>query len=179
IDKDTLVFERTKSIVNGYNNRLDNGYDARTVQTSFNSGTHLIELTGNATAITVDPNQATNGGDIYDAVTVNGSGQITIRIPRNRNANGVEHDKGYVIYGPATPRGTLSFSNVARTIAGGTPTASTNGTTRLASIDIVKANSFDVSLQTDTFNLPDGFHDVDAEGDAALVRFDGGLNVNG
>ncbi len=174
IEKETLIFERQNSLVAGYSNRLDNGYDQRTVQTSFAPGTHLIELTGNATNATVDPNN-----DIFDAVTVNGSGQITIRVPRNLNVNGVQHDKGYVIYGPATPRGTLSFTNVARTIAGGTPTAATNGTTRLASIDIIKADSFDVNLQTDVFNLPDGFHDVHAEGDFAQLRFDGGLNING
>ncbi len=174
IDQNTLVFERTKSIVAGYSNRLDNGYDQRTVQTGFASGMHLVELTGNATDITVDPNN-----NILDTVVVNGSGQITINIPRNKNVNGVEHGRGYVIYGPATPKGTFSVSNVARTIAPDTANASNNGTARLTAIDVVKTNSFDIKLATTPVTLSDGFRDLDADGDNALLKVDGGLNVNG
>jgi hypothetical protein len=144
------------------------------VQTDFASGTHLVELTGNATDSTVDPNN-----NIFDTVVVNGSGQITINIPRNKNANGVEHDRGYVIYGPATPKGTLSVSNVARTIAPDTANAGNNGSARLTAIDVVKTNTFDIKLATIPVVLPDAFHDTDADGDNALLKVDGGLNVNG
>ena len=82
------------------------GYDERTVQTAFAPGSKLIELTGNATDPAIDPSQPGSGmgGQIHDMVTVNGSGQITIRIPRNVTGL-TAHGKGYVIYGPATPTG--------------------------------------------------------------------------
>jgi len=79
------------------------------MNTGFDPGTHLVELTGNATDPIVDPLN-----EIPDTLVVNGSGQITMRIPRNKNANGVEHDRGYVIYGPSTPKGTLSLTNVSQ-----------------------------------------------------------------
>ena len=73
------VYERDNSAVVGLNSRLDSGYDERTpVQTSFAPNTVLVELTGNAANPTVDP-----GGNIPEAIRVNASGQITIRIPRN------------------------------------------------------------------------------------------------
>src|SRR5207248_2049481 len=97
LDKDTLVYERQDSLLFAANDRLDNGFDSRTVQTSFAPGTPLIELTGNASDPGVDP---TNFDDIPPLVVVNGDGTVNLRIPRNRNPNGLEHDKGYVIYGP-------------------------------------------------------------------------------
>ncbi len=174
LDKETLVYEREDAVVAAYNNRLDSGYDERTVQTAFAPGTHLIELTGNATDPTVDPHN-----DIYDVVTVNGSGQITIRIPRNLNPDGVEHDKGYVMYGPATPRGTLSLTGTSGTIAPDTQTSSNNGTARLTPIDVVTGNSFAVHLQTTPVILPDSYHDTEADGDQALLKMDGGIDING
>jgi hypothetical protein len=165
IDKETLVYERDNSVIAGYNNRLDNGYDQRTVNTNFAPGTHLVELTGNATDATVDPNN-----DIFDV----GHGRPPTARSRfasrgTRTPNGTEHDKGYVMYGPATPRGTISVSNVARTLPAQTPTANTNGTARLTPIDVVKTNSFDVRLATIPVILPDSFHDLDADGDNALL----------
>jgi len=53
------------------------------------------------------------------------------------------------------------------------------GTARLTAIDIVKTNSFNIKLATTPVVLSDGFHDLDAEGDNALLKVDGGLNVNG
>ncbi|MEA2709544.1 MAG: hypothetical protein QOF78_2145, partial [Phycisphaerales bacterium] len=173
IDQQTLVFEREKSALAGYNNRLDTGYDQRTVQTAFTPGVHLVELTGNATDGTVDP-----FNDILDTVVVNGTGQVTMRIPRNKTGT-VEHGKGYVIYGLQNPKGSVSLSNVARTIAGETPTAATNGTARLTAIDIVKANSFNFTLNTTAVTLSDGWRDFDADGNNALLRVDGGSNING
>src|SRR5207253_1543432 len=82
LDKETLVYERLNSVVAGYSNRVDSGYDTRTVQTAFTAGMHLVELTGNATNSTVDPNN-----DIFDTVVVDGTGQITIRVPRNSSTS--------------------------------------------------------------------------------------------
>ncbi|MEO6436729.1 MAG: hypothetical protein ABIP55_13350, partial [Tepidisphaeraceae bacterium] len=181
IDKETLVFERQKSAIAGYNNRLDAGYDERTVNTSFTPGVHLVELTGNATDVIIDPNQAVNGGDIRDTVVVQPNGQITMRIPRNMapGAGGAQHNKGYVIYGLQNPKGAAAVSNVARTLGPETPTAGSNGTARLTAIDVIQSNSFNFTLNTTAVTLSDGWRDLDADGDNALLRVDGGLNVNG
>ena len=81
------------------------------MQTSFDPNTVLVELTGNAANPTVDP-----GGNIPEAIRVNASGQVTMRIPRNST-----HGLGYVIYGLATPEGTMSLTNVSQVLAGATP----------------------------------------------------------
>ena len=80
-------------------NRLDGGYDSRTVQTAFPAGTPLLELTGNAANATVDPHN-----DFPDVLIVNSDGTVNLRVPRNKNSDGVEHDKGYFIYGPSGPQ---------------------------------------------------------------------------
>ena len=142
------VYERQNSAIVGLNSRLDAGYDERDgVQTGFAPGTVLVELTGNADDPIVDPTNS-----IPNAIRVNASGQINIRIPRN-DTNG----KGYVIYGVAGPQGSLSLTNVASVLAGATPTAATNGTARLANIDVITGNSFSVHLGTTPVTLPAPF----------------------
>jgi hypothetical protein len=171
------VFERENSAIVGLNSRLDNGYDERVgLHTAFAPGTRLIELTGNATSILVDPNN-----DIPDLITVDANRKVNLRIPRNRNPNGQEHGRGYVVYGVATPQGMLSVSNVAKVIAPETPTNNTNGVARLSPIQVISADSFDVELRTTAVNLlgNPAFRDRDADGDNALLRIDGGLDLNG
>lgn len=169
------VYERENSAIVGLNSRLDAGYDERTpVQTGFAPGTVLMELTGNAADAMADP-----GGDIPEAIRVDGSGHVTIRIPRNDT-----HGRGYVVYGVAPPQGALLLTNVAQVMQGATPTATNNGTARLADIDVITANSFTVQLNTMPVTLPapagemDPVRDVHADGDTALVRIDGGINLN-
>lgn len=161
------VFERLGSAVVGLNIGYNAGSTSRTVNTSFPSGTRLVELTGNWQ----DPS-----GTVPQTITVDGSGQATITIPWNNGANG---NKGYVIYGLPQPHGALSLGNVSQTIAGETPTAATNGTARLASIDVITGNSFTATLNTTKVTLSDGFHDSYADGDAAYLRLDGGVDLNG
>ncbi len=168
IDGDVLIFERNNSCLVGLNDRRDGGYDQRTVSTSFPEGTRLRELTGNATDATVDPNN-----DIYDVITVGAGGQVTIRVPRNKNANNVTHNRGYVVYGPANPDGDLTLSNVASTIpadSSSVPAASR----RLTPIDVIHADSFEVKLETVAADPLDPDRD-----DLAMLRLDGGLDVNG
>ena len=108
------------------------------------------------------------------------AGKINIRIPGNAG-----HGRGYVVYGVAPPQGTLSLTNVAATLAGATPTAANNGTARLADIDVITGNSFTVQLNTTPVTLPtpageaNPVRDVHADGDTAMIRIDGGLNLNG
>jgi alpha-amylase len=169
------VYERENSAIVGLNSRLDAGYDERDgVQTGFAPGTVLIELTGNADDPVVDPTNS-----IPNAIRVNASGQINIRIPRN-DTNG----KGYVIYGVSGPQGSLSLTNVSSVLAGAAPTAATNGTARLAGMDVITANSFSVHLGTTAVTLPAPFgeanpvRDTDADGDTALIRVDDGTIPN-
>ncbi|HWP39703.1 MAG TPA: dockerin type I domain-containing protein, partial [Tepidisphaeraceae bacterium] len=172
-NKELLVYERQKSAIVALSNRLDNGSDViQDVQTSFAPGTRLVELTGNADDATVD-----NTGQIDNVLVVDSDGTVDLRIPRNRNAAGVEHKKGYVIYGLPTPVGTLSISNLAMTIPAEVPTASTNGTARLTPLEVVKADSFSVTLQTTPVTVG-GWHDINADGDNALLRLNDGVDLN-
>jgi glycosidase len=174
LEKETLIFERDDSLLFAASNRLDAGYDDRTVQTDFAPGTPLIELTGNAADPTVDPND-----NIPSLLVVNPDGTVNLTVPRNTNVNGVEDDRGYVIYAPSGPQGTLTLSNINHTIAPDTPTAQTNGTARLSSIPVITANSFQVELDTNQVNLLGFYRDQPADGDNALLKIDGGIDVNG
>jgi alpha-amylase len=172
LEKETLIFERQDSELVGLSNRLDNGYDSRTVQTNFAAGTPLLELTGNATDPSADPDHV-----IPPLVVVNANGTVNLRVPRNRNNFGAETDKGYVVYAPSGPQGALHLSNVDRTIPGQTPTAATNGTAVLSSIPVITGNSFQVELDTNRVNLLGSYRDHDADGDNALFKIDSGVDA--
>ncbi|HPD29387.1 MAG TPA: hypothetical protein PLL20_05290 [Phycisphaerae bacterium] len=168
IDGDVLIYERDNACLVGLNDRHDNGYDQRTVQTSFTAGTRLKELTGNATDVAVDPTNA-----IWDVITVDAGGQATIRVPRNRNVNGDWHGRGYVVYGPVNPDGDLFVTPVAETIPADSP-SKPNGTRRLTPIDVITADQFEVRLETVDADPLDP-----AEDDLALLRMDMGMDING
>lgn len=170
------VYERSKSAVVALNSRADAGYDERNgVQTDFNPGQVLVELTGNANDAAVDPNN-----DIAATLRVDGSGKINVRIPRNDT-----HGRGYVIYGLPGPQGALSIGGSTTSLAAGTPTAATNGTTRLNAIPVVTGNSFSINLETNPVTLaaPVGestsYRDFSADGDNAVFKINEGLNLNG
>ncbi|RIK82205.1 MAG: hypothetical protein DCC67_07475 [Planctomycetota bacterium] len=169
------IYERSKSAIVGLSSRNDSFVETRSgVQTDFAPGTVLVELTGNAADPTVDP-----AGAIPDAIRVNGSGKVNVSIPSNAS-----HGRGYVVYGLAAPQGTLSIGGTSGTLAGATPTAGTNGTARLATIDVVAGDSFTVNLSTTPVTLPapagesSPVRDMHADGDAALLKIDGGVNLN-
>ena len=174
VDKETLVYERDGSAIVGLSNRLDGGFDTRWVDTGFSGGTRLIELTGNADDPSVDPFD-----DIPGVIRVEADGRVPVRIPRNVAPDGDRHDLGYVVYGLPTPRGTLTLGGTAGVIPGETPTPGTNGTTRLADYHVVSGDSFTIDLATMPVVLADGYRDRDADGDAALLKLNGGLDVNG
>ena len=179
-DQGIYVFERDGSALVGLSNRGDSGYDERTVQVNFAPGTHLIELTGNASDPAIDPHD-----DIQPVLTVSAEGTIAIRIPRNLNANGEFHGKGYVIYGLPAPQAAagLELTGVDSVLAGSVPSATDyeNGRTRLSDLKVVTGDSLQVKLQTDEVNLLGlpSLRDVFADGDNALLRIDGGLDLNG
>ena len=177
------VFERENAAIVGLNSALGTvtNYDERAgIQTAFAPGSVLVELTGNAENPTVDTT-----GAIPSTVRVNGSGQVTLRIPRNQNINGTDHGLGYVVYGLATPQGELSIVGKSSTISPDAQTAATNGTARLTAIDVVTSNTFQVRLDTDAVTLAaplgesDPVRDRDADGDNALLKINEGLDLNG
>ncbi|HRK30156.1 MAG TPA: PEP-CTERM sorting domain-containing protein [Tepidisphaeraceae bacterium] len=174
--KEMLIYEREKSALVVLSNRGDGGFDSRTIQTAFAAGTPLIELTGNASDAVVDP-----FNDFPELLIVNGDSTVNLRVPRNKapGASGATHNRGFFIYGLATPQGSLSLSNVSQTIAGETPTAATNGTARLSSLDVITADDFNVTLNTNAVTLLGIHRDRPADGDRALIRINGGLDLNG
>jgi len=174
-DSTIYMYERSNSALVALSNRGDGFVETRSgVQTDFAPGEVLVELTGNAADPTVDP-----GGTIPDALRVDGAGKVDVSIPGNAG-----HGRGYVIYGLATPEGSLSLTNVAATLGGATPTAGNNGTARLADIDVIHADSFAVELNTTPVTLPapagesNPVRDTHADGDTAMLRIDGGIDLN-
>ncbi|QDU90234.1 Alpha-amylase precursor [Pirellulimonas nuda] len=170
-----LIYERSKSAVVGLNSRNDGVVETRTVQTDFAPGTVLVELTGNAADPSVDP-----GGAIADAVRVDAQGQIPVSIPGNDPTG-----RGYVIYGVAGPQGSVSLSGASGVLAGATPSAGNNGLARLADIAVVTGGSFTVRLDTAAVTLPapageaNPVRDSHADGDTALLKINGGIDLNG
>ena len=178
IEKENYAFERDSSMVVLLSNRTDAGYDSRTILTDFAPGTPLIELTGNAANSAIDPR-----GDIPGLVYVNNDHTINVRFLRNSsfdlNNNSFFHGSGYLVYGLSGPQGNLSLSNVTSVIAGATPSTANNGTQVLTSASVIKSNSFNVTLNTNAVNLLGFARDKFADGDNALLKIDGGLDLNG
>lgn len=174
LTKESLIYERENSALVVLSNRLDQGSDAVTVQTAFPPGTYLLEQTGNASSAVVDPTNV-----FPEVLLVQADGKVNLQIPRNKNANGVQHNNGYFIYAPSGPQGTLTIVGANGSIAAETPTAGTNGTALLSSLPVISANSFQIQLDTKAVNLLGSIRDEDADGDNALFRIDGGLEFNG
>ncbi|MFP6700996.1 MAG: GEVED domain-containing protein, partial [Planctomycetaceae bacterium] len=172
-DKEMLIFERDASSLTVLSNRVDSGFDSRTIQTNFLAGTPLVELTGNSSDSTIDP-----FNDFPEVVTVAGDGTVNLRVPRNMSPSGTQHNNGYLVYGAAGPQGTLSLTNVASTIAADTPNPQTNGTARLTPIDVIAADSFNVQLDTVAVNHLGSIRDQFADGDNALLKIDQGIDLN-
>lgn len=153
------------------NDREDNGFDTLSVTTTFSVGTRLHELTGNATDPIVDPLD-----DIHDLIVVGSGGTISnLAVPRNSNSTAGFHGRGYVMYGPAVPTGTLMITNATTSIAppdtGGTP----DYMQRISEIVVVSSPTFDIELQTQQTDPLDP--NVD---DLAVFRIDQGfVDYNG
>ena len=183
LEKENFAYERQGSALVLLSNRGDAGFDSRTIQTSFAPGTHLLELTGNAGSSFSDPH-----GNIAKTLVVNSDGTVNARFLRNSSLNlqnqSVSTGEGYLVYGLPTPQGSMSLSNVSQVLHNNIPSASDpniaylNGTTRIADVDVIKSNSFQVTLNTMPVTLPDGYRDHSADGDNALIKLDGGLDVN-
>ncbi len=180
---DVIIFERRKNMGGGQysgnvlvacNDRWDSGFDQRSVVTSFPAGTRLLEMTGNAADPAIDPTSS-----ISEVLTVDANRKVTIRIPRNTNGT-TEHGRGYVIYGPAIPSGTLALTNVASTLPADNPATTGFSARRINSIPVISAASFQIQLTTT--NGDAGASNNDNADDNAVFRIDQGFkdyNGNG
>lgn len=172
---DVFVFERRKSggpanALIAVSDRRDAGFQTRNVVTNFAPGTRLHEQTGNAADPTIDP---TN--QIPDIITVAGNGRITVTVPNNVSSAG-SHEKGFVVYAPALPTGTLSVSNVTGQLPSELSFLPIYKK-RIHSIDVVEGTTFDiefVTTQTDAmdpntddnalFKINQGYKDFNGNG---------------
>lgn len=188
----TFVFERVSSAVVGLSNRGDQGFDERTVEVGFAAGTHLIEISGQATSGTVDPFD-----DIPAVTTVfseGGKNKVRIRIPRNVAADGDFHGRGFVVYGLPTPEAPAGLELLEQsrfgpyapitTVLPGDRSPSNNfenGTQRQSDVTVITSNNLHVRLQTVQVNLlgNPNLRDKWADGDNAILALDGGRDVNG
>ena len=171
ISKESYAFERNRQSITLLSNRLDNTYDNQTLNTSFAAGQYLVELTGN--------------GLKYGApqvLQVNSDRTVNVSFLPN---NGGDH--GYLVYGLQAPQGALTVGNVSQTIAGNAAPTLTgtndqksyqNATTRLSDIRVITGNTFTATLNTNAVSLLGSIRDKDADGDNAVLKLDGGLDVN-
>jgi hypothetical protein len=178
---DVLIFERrswtgsawSAHVLVGCNDSYADGIDWRSVQTSFPAGTRLVEMTGNAEDPAVDPTNV-----VPRILTVDGTGRVLMPIPRNRNG-GVDHNKGFVVYGLAIPSGTLAISPTNGQL-NPDPVNQQRQRRRLNAIPVVSGESFDIQLTT-THGDPGVGNNANAD-DNAVFRFNQGnfdLNGNG
>ena len=191
IEKENYAFERSNAALVMLSNRNDSGYDSRTVSVEFGLGARLVELTGNAARA----NATMGAGTIPEVVEVMGTSSnryVNARFLRNDGK-----DQGYLVYGLPTPKSAagieFSGSGVGSVIAGDTPptfqggetTAQTkaiqiaNATSRLAEMQVITGNAFNVRLATQAVTLSGGYRDRSADGDTAMIRINEGLDLNG
>jgi glycosidase len=175
-EKELFAFEREGSMVVLLNNRLDAGFDSRSLQVSFEPGTFLIELTGNASDRTIDPND-----DIPELVEVTADRKINVRFPRNVAPGGQAHNCGYLVYGLAAPQapGGLELTGVDHVEPADAAIPATNGISRVAEVHVIRGTSFQVKAKFVKVNLLGTVRDRFADGDNALFRIDAGVEANG
>jgi alpha-amylase len=187
-----FAFERQGSALVLLSNRGDAGFDSRTlINVGFRPGTLLVELSGNASDPIVNPDR---GGhrDIAQVVRVFEEGGVTkvnVRFQRpgtvNTSGKFNFHGKGLLVYGVATPQSDkgVELTDVAEVLPGRLDPANDrqNGTQRQSDISLIRSDSFEVRLRTKPVRLlgSNDLRDVDADGDEALLRLDGGLDLNG
>ena len=191
LEKENYGFERQGASITLLSNRLDAGFDSRTLQTTFAPGTYLEELTGNAASTITNPIRGDGSRDIPQILQVNSDGTVNVRFLRNSTLDNSNNSHftgdGYLIYGLPAPKGQLSLSNIAFTMQGATPTQTgnlqtdgfNNATTLLSNIDVIRGNTFSITLSTQARMLLGSIHDHNADGDNALFKVDGGIALNG
>jgi len=183
------AFEREGSALIMLSNNTQAGYDPVTIDVTFAPGTPLLEQTGNAHGATTDPQ-----GNIPQLLIVNSDSgsptgaSVNARFLHNSSYNlqgtSVFTGLGYLVYGLPTPTGTLSITNTSGTFGGVIPNPSDsnieyeNGTDLVSTINVIKSNTFQVVLNTVQANLLGYYRYQDADGDNAILKVDGGIDVD-
>ena len=178
ISQNNYAFERQDSALVLLNNQTGGGNFSTTLQTSFNAANvpYLVELTGNAAA---------NG--LPQVLQVNQDGTVNVTFSNNTNSSGTFTGQGDLIYGPATPIGTMTITNTAGQIPGSAPAANDpnvvakNGSNTVSNIAVVKSSQFQIQLQTQKVYLlgNTNLYDPNAGGDNAIFKINNGIAVNG
>jgi alpha-amylase len=187
-----FAFERQGSALVLLSNRGDAGFDSRTlVNVGFRPGTLLQELSGNAADPTVNPDRGGGRRDIPQVLRVfeeAGVAKVNVRFQRSGTVSTSGsfdfHGKGFLVYGVATPQSDgIELTNVAEIRPGRSNPANNreNGLQRQADISVIRDDTFEVRLRTKPVRLlgSDSLRDVNADGDQALLRLDGGVDLNG
>lgn len=142
---DVFVFERAfggqANCLVAVNDRYDAGFITVTVSTSYQQGTRLHEMTGNAADPVVDP-----GNDIPELIIVGAGGSVTLKVPNNK-AGSIEHGKGYVIYSEALPETTVTFVGQNGTIDPD-PAGFPDFIQRVNEIAVITDDTFEIRAQT-------------------------------
>jgi alpha-amylase len=186
-----FAFERRGSALILLSNRGDAGFDSRTLtQVDFPPGTLLTELSGNAADRIVNPDRG-GSADIPEVIRVfeeNGSVKVNVRFQRPATMSNAGrfnfHGKGLLVYGLPTPQSDrgIELTNVAAVLPGNGAPANDreNGMRRQSDMSVIRADSFTVGLRTKPVRLlgSNALRDVNADGDEALLRLDGGIDLN-
>jgi alpha-amylase len=189
LDTNNYAYERQGSALVMLSNNTQAGYDAVTIDVAFAPGTPLIEQTGNAHGAVADPQGNIPQLLVVNADTTSPTGaSVNARFLHNsaNNLQGVSNYTGlaYLIYTIPTPTGTLSLTNVAGTFGGVVPNPNDsnieyeNGTDVVSTINVIKSSSFQVHLNTVEANLLGYYRYQDADGDNAILKVDGGIDVD-
>ena len=189
LDTNDYAFERQGSALIMLNNNTQAGYVPVTIDVTFAPGTPLLEQTGNAHGATADPL-----GNIPQLLIVNADSSsptgasVNARFLQNSainlQGNSVFTGDGYLVYGIPTPTGTLKLTNVASTFGGTIPNTSDsnieyeNGTDVVSTINVIKSSTFQVQLNTVEANLLGYYRYQNADGDNAILKVDGGIDVD-
>jgi alpha-amylase len=190
LETSNYAYEREGSALVMLSNSTQAGYDSRTIDVTFAPGTPLIEQTGNAHGTTADPQ-----GNIPQLLIVNADSSsptgasVNARFLHNStyNLQGVSTytGLGYLIYTIPTPTGSLNLTNVSGSFGGVVPNTSDsniayeNGTDLVSTIDVVKTSTFQLQLNTSIANILGYYRYQPADGDNAIFKIDGGIDVSG
>ncbi|MDX2175622.1 MAG: hypothetical protein SF028_04040 [Candidatus Sumerlaeia bacterium] len=169
-DNDVIAYEMNNTLVVGLSDwdgqgPTGQGYIERSVSNFGFRGVTLREVTGNASNPLVDPVDA-----IPDTLTIPPTGSVNLRIPTTVNRDGARHNLAYVMYTIEPPKGALTVSPIAGTIAPDPDTVEPVFIRRRTPIDIVTADTLTIDFQVD----PAG-----TDEDNAIIRWNYGLNVDG
>ncbi len=176
ITQNNLAFERDNSALVLLNNQTGGFSGTASIQTNFNSyyTPYLVDVTGQAAA-----------QGLPQVLQVYSDGKVNVTFPNNGYNNST--GGGYLIYAPPTPEGTLTITNVASTMGNNAPTSTDpnitydNGNNLISTVAVVKGPQFQIQLQTQKVYLlgQSNLFDYNAGGDSAILKIDGGVQING